>query len=152
MALPRHASVRLVRLLTLALFSIAVSASDGCASSTVPSTPVRTVDAVSGDPGLNPSPGALPRFGAPPSPSPVPSDALVRMAVDDAAQRAGATPSDVTVLRVEPREWPDRSLGCPQPGVGYAQVLTPGLLIVVQVRDQQLEYHADEGHVILCSA
>jgi hypothetical protein len=151
MAFLCHASGALLRPLALILFSITIGATVGCASATAPPTPIRTIDAVAGDSGLNPSPSPLAHLDAPPSPSPVARDALVRMAMDDAAQRAGAAPSDVAVLRVEPREWPDRSLGCPRPGVGYAQVLTPGLLIVVQVGGQQLEYHTDEGHVIPCS-
>jgi hypothetical protein len=54
------------------------------------------------------------------------------------------------VLRTEAREWPDRSLGCPKPGVGYAQVITPGLLIVVQARGRSFEYHTDDDEVTLC--
>jgi hypothetical protein len=70
--------------------------------------------------------------------------------VADAAQRVGAPISEVTVVSVIPREWPDRALGCPKPGMGYAQVITPGYVIVVQVRGQQLEYHTDQGQAVLC--
>lgn len=87
-----------------------------------------------------------------PSPSPGTAETLVALAVADAAERTGAATSEVVVERVEPREWPDRSLGCPEPGVGYAQVLTPGFLIVARVRGQQLHYHADQARVIVCDA
>jgi hypothetical protein len=57
----------------------------------------------------------------------------------------------VAVLMVEPRDWPDSSLGCPQPDMLYAQVLTPGYLIMVEVSGEEIEYHADErGNVIRC--
>ncbi len=42
---------------------------------------------------------------------------------------AGIDPSQLTVTRAEPVTWPDSSLGCPQPGIQYLQVLTPGYRI-----------------------
>jgi hypothetical protein len=41
--------------------------------------------------------------------------------------------------------WPNASLGCPQKGMVYADVLTPGYLIIVSVRDKTYEYHASTG-------
>jgi hypothetical protein len=59
--------------------------------------------------------------------------------------------SSMQVVTVEPRDWPDSSLGCPQPDMLYAQVITPGYLIVVEVSDERFEYHADErGNVVRC--
>jgi hypothetical protein len=53
---------------------------------------------------------------------------------------------------VEPAEWPDGGLGCPQPGGFYAQVITPGWLIEVRAGGKTLEYHTDSGdHVVLCA-
>lgn len=75
----------------------------------------------------------------------------MQRAVDDAARRTGQTPSAVRVVQVEARQWRDASLGCPQPGRMYAQVLTPGYLIVLEAGGQRLEYHADSGRrVELC--
>jgi hypothetical protein len=57
----------------------------------------------------------------------------------------------VQVVTAEPREWPDSSLGCPQPDMLYAQVITPGYLVVVEVSGERLEYHTDErGTVVRC--
>jgi hypothetical protein len=75
---------------------------------------------------------------------------LIALAVVDAAQRAGAATSDVSVVSVTPREWSDRSLGCPKPGVGYAQVITPGYAIVVEVRGRRYEYLTDQTMAVLC--
>ena len=96
----------------------------------------------------------LPRLNGLPSPSPSPAspDALVALAVADASQRTGVDPSAVRVVSVTPNEWPDRSLGCPKPGTGYAQVITPGYLIILQAGDQQLEYHTDQDQVVLCGS
>jgi hypothetical protein len=104
-----------------------------------------------------------PRVAAvPPSPSP-PSDpgrrggapaadaeALVARAVADAASRTGVEGGSVRVARTEAREWSDTGLGCPRPGVGYAQVITPGYLIVLEAAGRTLEYHADRSRVELC--
>jgi hypothetical protein len=58
---------------------------------------------------------------------------------------------DLHVQQVEAHEWSDTSLGCPLPGVMYAQVLTPGFLVVVSAAGKELEYHADSrGRVVLC--
>jgi hypothetical protein len=74
----------------------------------------------------------------------------VAAAVADAAGRSGVPATAVRVARVEPRDWPDSSLGCPRAGMGYAQVITPGYLILLEVAGQTLEYHADRNRAELC--
>src|SRR5438552_17323275 len=80
-------------------------------------------------------------------PSPVPAASPNSDAVDatvrEAAAYAAVAATDVKVVQVESREWPDAALGCPAPGVMYAQVVTPGLLIVVQAGSRVLEYDSD---------
>jgi hypothetical protein len=126
----------------------------GTPGSGVPSPAPEATSAVGIRPLGSPHPAESP--GSPvvvvPSPSPGTADTLVALAIADAAQRTGADAADVLVLSVEPREWSDRSLGCPKPGVGYAQVITPGFLITLQVRGQQLEYHTDQAQATVCSA
>ena len=88
-------------------------------------------------PAPQPTPASLPPTPSPPRAGPecaepdreapgrrrrrpqVARTSLIARAVADAAQRSGAPASDVTVESVTPREWSDRSLGCPKPGVGY---------------------------------
>ena len=84
--------------------------------------------------------------------SPPPAEPLVALATADAARRTGAAPESVRIVRVEAREWPDRSLGCPRPGMGYAQAITPGYLIVAEAAGQRFEYHTDHAQVVLCSS
>jgi len=74
----------------------------------------------------------------------------VALAIADASQRTGLDSSAIRIVSVTPHEWPDRSLGCPKPGIGYAQVITPGYLIILQAGDQQLEYHSDQAQVVFC--
>lgn len=56
----------------------------------------------------------------------------------------------VTVV-VEAVEWGDASLGCPEPGMMYAQVITPGHRVVLAVEGKQYTYHtALAGNFVLC--
>jgi len=54
-------------------------------------------------------------------------DRLYRMARTELAKRLGIEERKVKKLSVEPRIWPDASLGCPKPDTMYAQVETPGV-------------------------
>ncbi len=72
-------------------------------------------------------------------------------AASDLAARLGADISSVNVLEIAQMEWSDSSLGCPQPETLYAQVITPGYLIVMESGGQLFNYHTDLlGTVILC--
>ena len=74
-------------------------------------------------------------------------DASVR----EAASRLGVAADRLGVERIEAREWPNSGLGCPQPGMMYAQVITPGYLIVVAGGGKRLEYHTDaRGRAVMC--
>lgn len=76
---------------------------------------------------------------------------LVRLAREDLAQKQGVAPEAIQLVSVESVEWPDASLGCPQPGMIYAQVITPGFRITLKREGQTYVYHIDRGQlVILC--
>jgi hypothetical protein len=67
------------------------------------------------------------------------------------AEDLGVPAETVQVITLEPRDWPDSSLGCPQPDMLYAQVITPGYLVLVEVSGEQIAYHTDErGTVVRC--
>lgn len=75
----------------------------------------------------------------------------IDMARLDLAGREGITPEDVEVVSVENVDWPDTSLGCPQPGMMYAQVITPGKRVVLAIGEARYEYHTDMGkRAVLC--
>jgi hypothetical protein len=76
---------------------------------------------------------------------------VVALVLQDASAQLGVPVDQLSVVSFESWEWPDTSLGCPKPDEFYAQVITPGYLIVVSGAGQQLEYHTDtEGHFVLC--
>lgn len=81
-----------------------------------------------------------------PSGSRVPLDA----AVDDLADRLGLDRGAIEVLSVEQKTWSDTSLGCPEPGKTYAQVMTPGFLIHLKAGGRTYEYHASTSQALLC--
>jgi hypothetical protein len=77
--------------------------------------------------------------------------AAVDAAKQDAAAHLGVNPDQLNVAQVDSREWADASLGCPQAGQLYSQVITPGFYIVITSGNRQLEYHTDtRARVQLC--
>ena len=92
-----------------------------------------------------------PDQGTPEASLPYEARRLVQMAKEDLARRLELSVSEISVISVEAVDWPDTSLGCPEPGMMYAQVITPGYLIVLDAKGQTCEYHSDEGQlVVLC--
>lgn len=75
---------------------------------------------------------------------------LVNEAKADATSRASVLPDEVTLKSAQAMEWGDASLGCPVPGMFYAQVITPGYLIVLEAGGKEWEYHASNTHVMWC--
>ncbi len=76
---------------------------------------------------------------------------LVDKAIADLAQRLAVSADEIVLLEATGVTWPDGSLGCPQEGMAYAQVLTPGYLIRLRSGDQEFEYHASRGtEVVYC--
>ncbi|MBN1937200.1 MAG: hypothetical protein JW934_21250 [Anaerolineae bacterium] len=110
-----------------------------------PSLPAQT------SPLLSPLPTQDGRFPAQVA-IPAEAETAVAWAVADLAERLGIDPAQVQVLAVESVQWSDSSLGCPQPGMMYAQVITPGYLIVLGAGEAQYEYHAgrDGDAAIFC--
>ena len=95
------------------------------------------------EPGTVESP--LPEPGTSPI-SPVQRPPLDPMAaaVAQLAAELGVPAEVVGIVSAEAVDWPDASLGCPQPGMGYAQVVTPGFRFLLKVGEDEYEVHTDE--------
>lgn len=63
---------------------------------------------------------------APQQTAPASLASIEDMASSFLAGKLGVAPAALTFVRAEPTDWADTSLGCPQPDVAYAQVITPG--------------------------
>ena len=84
-------------------------------------------------------------------PIPPEAAAAVDSALDDAASHLGVSKDQLSVAQVQAQQWPDSSLGCPQPGQLYSQIVTPGYLVRISGSGTELEYHTDtRARVTLC--
>lgn len=76
---------------------------------------------------------------------------MVELATQDAAARLEVDVSQVRLLAVEEKQWPDTGLGCPSIGTVQAQVVTPGFLITLEADGKFLTYHTDMAkRLLLC--
>jgi hypothetical protein len=79
------------------------------------------------------------------------AERAVEQAKEDLARRKGVDKGEIGLVAVEAVNWPDTSLGCPQPDMMYAQVITPGFRIVLSHADETYVYHSDHGNrVVYC--
>jgi len=69
--------------------------------------------------------------------------APVQIAVGRLAAKLGIAADQVQVVSAQLVEWPDASLGCPKPGMMYAQVITGGYKAILSAQGKRYEYHTD---------
>lgn len=98
--------------------------------------------------------GEPPR-GAQPGPTeppvPVEAETVVRLAKGDVARREGGRPEEVVLRSIQGAEWRDASLGVPEPGRMYAQVITPGYRLELEFRGRRFVYHTSRTSVVRAS-
>lgn len=117
---------------------------EGPATTTTPTTTAPEKTVTPSEPPGEPTGSATPRGDAEPR-------TAEGQAVRDLARRLDVPEADITVVRVEQVTWRDRSLGCPRPGMMYAQVLTDGVRVVLEADGERYEYHAGGGRsAFLC--
>ena len=66
-----------------------------------------------------------------------------RAVVADAARRFKVAESAVVLTRAEQLDWPDGSLGCPEPGQVYTRARVPGFRVVAKTTEGEMLYHTD---------
>ena len=101
--------------------------------------------------------GSCLRQGRTYPPSPTPSEApippgaaqVVQLAKEHLAKDKGLDLAKIRVVKVESVEWGDTSLGCPQPGMMYAQVITPGYRVLLSDGTKDYEYHTDTANRVV---
>lgn len=131
----------------------------GCSQIIIPNTPDGTI--------LSPSnttqvaetqaiPTSVPQGDTQMTPSlPAPANAglqsLIETAKEDLTQRLSIPVTQINLVEATEVEWSDSSLDCPQPGMDYLQVITPGYRIVLEAGGQAYEYHSNrDAYVIYC--
>lgn len=120
-------------------------------------------------PASSPSPTQLrtPTLQPPPSPTstsapskvstPQPSDTICPScdSIEDQAREAlanwlGISSEEIEVVQVEEVEWPDTSLGCPEPGMAYTQVIMQGCRITLEAAGETYEVHTGGQRMVVC--
>jgi hypothetical protein len=66
---------------------------------------------------------------------------FIDQAIDDLASRLEVEASTITTHAAVLVVWPDASLGCPQPDMFYAQVMTDGSVIELEHDGRYYRYH-----------
>jgi hypothetical protein len=79
---------------------------------------------------------------APMTPENAQLDPWIAQARQDIANRLAIPPQQIELVDAQMVVWPDASLGCPQPGMAYAQVQQDGLRIRLRAGGQIYEYHS----------
>jgi hypothetical protein len=79
------------------------------------------------------------------------TDRIIALVVADLSARLSLNPAQIHLVSIESVSWPDASLGCPQPGLSYAEIIVPGYRIVLGVGQHRYPYHTGTGNnFILC--
>jgi len=67
------------------------------------------------------------------------------LALRTMSEQLGLEEAQLTVMGVEMVDWPDASLGCPEPGAVYAQVMTRGYRFYFRWGDLLYSVHTDDA-------
>lgn len=68
-------------------------------------------------------------------------DEASQAAVDDLAERLGVDAATITAGPLEQVTWPDGSIGCPEAGKMYTQMLEDGRRLILTVDGTEYAYH-----------
>jgi hypothetical protein len=74
---------------------------------------------------------------------------MVDLAIADLAANLGIAPEEIFLVAVDPVDWPDSSLGLPEDGMMYLQVITPGFRMVLGHAEDRYVYHTDADDTVL---
>jgi hypothetical protein len=85
-----------------------------------------------------------------PTPTPGAYPGAVMAAVRALSEQLDVPPEEITVAAWEPVDWPDTSIGCPQPGMMYAQVIVPGYVVFLEARGETFRVHTDQAGQRVC--
>lgn len=72
-------------------------------------------------------------------------------AIADLAQKIKIAPDKIKLLKIKSEKWSNTSLGCPERGRFYSEVITPGYIIELSAKEKTWEYHAGLNKVVICT-
>jgi hypothetical protein len=74
---------------------------------------------------------------------------LILLAVEDLSKELQTGTVGIQVSSIQAVDWPDPSLGCPKLGIMYAQVVTPGYIIVLELNGKDYPFHTDGSSTVV---
>jgi len=75
--------------------------------------------------------------------------AMSELARQKLAEELEISVDQIQVVSADPTYWSDTSLGCPQPGMTYPQVITPGYRVTLVVGSTLYTYHTDTKQTVV---
>lgn len=77
---------------------------------------------------------------------------VIQIAMSHLAEKLQINADQIRLSSIEAVTWPDGSLGCPQAGGMYTQVITPGYKLILEANGKPYPYHTDDKEtVVLCA-
>ena len=74
----------------------------------------------------------------------------VSLAKQVASKHLTVPAAQMTVQHTEAVDWPDSSLGCPQPDMMYLQVITPGFKVMLKASGKIYPVHVGGTQAVMC--
>lgn len=81
---------------------------------------------------------------------PMTQDQAVALAKETVSQQAHVPQERLVLESVKAADWPDSSLGCPQPGMMYAQMITSGFKVILTTANTPYAVHIGSGRAVIC--
>ncbi len=72
------------------------------------------------------------------------------LALKTVAELQGISVDELRLIEVEARDFSDSSLGCPEPGMSYLQVITPGHRVLIEADGRRFDVRVSNGHARIC--
>jgi hypothetical protein len=77
-------------------------------------------------------------------------DAAVALAKKQLSAKLEVAADSLELDKAEAVDWPDASLGCPEKGMMYAQMLTPGHKVSLKSGGKTYAVHVGGGRAVVC--
>lgn len=77
-------------------------------------------------------------------------DDYLKLAKNDLANKLDINEKKIEVVNITPHNFSDTSLGCPQRNQMYAQMITPGFIIILKADSAEYIYNAGLQRVVTC--
>jgi hypothetical protein len=75
---------------------------------------------------------------------------VAALAIETLSKHLSVSAKDIEVLRIDPVEWRDSSLGCAKPDRGYMQVISPGHQAILKHDGREYAVHMSGKKAFVC--